>query len=303
MYYYEIYGLKIVTDYELEEAIGKEPFDASDVTVLMDKEHNTAYDMTEADKEFEGYFYHYEPAMGWIRYPNQGAFIIENGNSIKYKLYDGYNRLLINEIILCLALPIVIVQRQQLMLHGSGLVVNDKCLILSGKSGAGKSTLTNELIRHGAKFLADDTVALEVDDDVYAYPAYPQQKLCLDQISEELKKECTMVLLPEDDGVAKYGVRDRNRFYDHKIKVDMFVVINPTDDVSEPVLQQIVGADAMGLVLNNIYQRGAFKKVGMSPELFQKCITVAKEVKVYKLSRPRNGMTTKEQVKLIMENL
>ena len=159
------------------------------------------------------------------------------------------------------------------------------------------------MIRRGAKFLADDTVALEVDDDVYAYPAYPQQKLCLDQISEELKKECTMVLLPEDDGVAKYGVRDRNRFYDHKIKVDMFVVINPTDDVSEPVLQQIVGADAMGLVLNNIYQRGAFKKVGMSPELFQKCITVAKEVKVYKLSRPRNGMTTKEQVKLIMENL
>ncbi len=304
MFFYKIYGLVIESDYELEEAVAVSESESPDITIMQDPQHDIVYEMTEDDKKVNGYLYRYEVDKGWVRYPGQGAFIIRNGNDIKYRLYDGYNHLLVNEIILCLLLPVAIFQKSEmLMLHGSGLVLNDKCFVVSGRSGAGKSTVTNALIDIGAKFMADDTVALTLADDIYANSAYPQQKLCLDQITDEMKNSCEMVLLPEDDGVAKYGVRDRERFFEGHKKLDALVVLNPSDEVSEPVLEEMNGAEKLTMFLENLYKPEVYKILGMAPDIFKKCMTVASKIKMYKLSRPLNGMTTKEQVELIRANI
>ncbi len=304
MYYYKIYGLNIESDYKLEEAVSVVKTDNPDITITLDSQHDVIYDMTEKDKEIDGYLYRYESDRGWVRYPGQGAFIIRKGESITYRLYDGYDHLLVNEIFLCLILPIAIFQKsEQLMLHGSGLVLNDKCFVVSGRSGAGKSTVTNALIDCGAKFLADDTVALTLEDDIYANSAYPQQKLCLDQITDEMKNSCEMVLLPEDDGVVKYAVRDRERFFEGRKKLDALIVLSPSDQVAEPILEEMNGAEKLTMFLENLYKPDVYKLLGMAPDVFKKCMNVASKIKVYKLSRPLEGMTTKEQVELIRTKL
>lgn len=46
------------------------------------------------------------------------------------------------------------------VLHGAGLVLGGRAIVLSGPSGAGKSTMTLGLIARGAHYLSDEYVAL-----------------------------------------------------------------------------------------------------------------------------------------------
>ncbi len=304
MFYYRIYGLNICSDYELDEAIECDAFEKTDVFISAFEGEDKLYDMTDEEISRGVFQYHYASDWCGVRFPTDGAFVMKDGKSISYKLYAGFEKLYVNEIILCLALPIIMIQRQIPMMHGSGLVYNNKCFVVSGVSGAGKSTVTNALISEGAKFLADDTVALEIEDgDVFAYPAYPQQKLCPDQVTDQMKQESTLIQLPLEEGMAKYGVRDIHKFYADKKKFDALIVLNPTESVDEPVLEEILGAEAFELFKDNIYQLGIFKKVGFSPELLKKCLTIINKIKIYKLSRPLDGMTTTQQIALIKEKI
>lgn len=51
------------------------------------------------------------------------------------------------------------------ILHASAVVIDGRAVALAGVSGAGKSTVALELCRRGATFLADDVLALRVQDE------------------------------------------------------------------------------------------------------------------------------------------
>lgn len=50
-------------------------------------------------------------------------------------------------------------------LHACAVEVDGKALLIAGMAGAGKSTLTAELLGLGARFIADDLIALDVGTD------------------------------------------------------------------------------------------------------------------------------------------
>lgn len=55
-------------------------------------------------------------------------------------------------------------------LHAGGLVRNGRGVLLTARSGSGKSTAALSLVRHGWKYLSDDTVLLRSEDDqIQAY--------------------------------------------------------------------------------------------------------------------------------------
>ncbi len=63
-------------------------------------------------------------------------------------------------------LPIAAALRGLEVLHASAVVFEDQVLAFAGRSGTGKTSLALNLLAHGGKFLADDVVALEVENDV-----------------------------------------------------------------------------------------------------------------------------------------
>ena len=62
-----------------------------------------------------------------------------------------------------MSLAIIKIQREDIIIHGSGLLMPDadKGFIISGDSGSGKSTLADHLLHKGFRFVADDVVAVE----------------------------------------------------------------------------------------------------------------------------------------------
>ena len=135
-------------------------------------------------------------------------------------------------------------------------------------------------------------------NEFYAVPAYPQQKLCLDQVTEEMKEKYTMVLLPPDNGVTKYGVRIPERFVDAKQKLDALFIILPSE-VSKTEIEEIKGGDKINYLIDNLFQVGIYRKIGLPADRFKKVIALASNIQVYVIKRPKNGMTVCEQAELV----
>lgn len=51
--------------------------------------------------------------------------------------------------------------REHWVLHGAGLVIGGRAVVLSGASGAGKSTMSLGLLARGAEYLSDEYVAID----------------------------------------------------------------------------------------------------------------------------------------------
>jgi hypothetical protein len=80
----------------------------------------------------------------------------------------AWQRLLIAQ-----ALPFAAVLQGLEVLHASAIAVADGAIAFAGLSGSGKTSLALDLCRHGAEFLADDVVALELGEELLVHPGAP----------------------------------------------------------------------------------------------------------------------------------
>lgn len=306
MFYYKIYGLKVASDFQLHEALELNHDEIKSIDVTICEEKLPAKVVGDTDEEIqkgEVNTYCVEKNRAWFRWYGQAAFMVIDGKQIRYQCLPGYDKMFVSALILCLAFFYILLQREMIAMHGSGLVWNGKTIIISGESGSGKSSLAEAILKQGAKFLADDTVAVDVRaEGIYATPAYPQQKLCEDQITEEMWRMYNIVTLPKDGGVVKYGVRMPDRFCEEPQKLDSLIIIQK-EDITEPKIREITGADKMKYITKNLYKYENYVKVGMSVEIFKKCISVANSTNIFILSRPALGMTVDQQVELLRRTL
>jgi hypothetical protein len=67
-------------------------------------------------------------------------------------------------IVAAQALPLAATIRGFEVLHASGVVLDDKAVLVTGRPGAGKSSLAAALIRSGGRLLSDDAVALQLSE-------------------------------------------------------------------------------------------------------------------------------------------
>lgn len=306
MYYYKIYGLHIKTDYLLEEAleIPQVPEDKVDVEIVQGEIDERLTTETELDdKNAGGYVYRYESTRGWVRSRGQGCFVMEQGSKIIYQLKDNYDPLMVNQAFLCIAIPVLMIQRGEVAMHGSGILWGKEAIIISGVSGAGKSTLAAELLASGGIFMADDTVALQLKEGkVFAQGAYPQQKICTDALKNLQSLKADMILLPPDGEKEKYAVRLKEGFCMEEKELNALFIIQAAE-VEEVDLKEVTGSEKIKYLLNNLYKYKTYIELGMSAEVFKKCIEIANKVKIYIISRPKQGMTVAEQVKKIKKVL
>lgn len=292
MYYYLIYGLRIQSDYEFEEAFEIPRLSDTEVDVVIKQETLSDFitKETKEDDVYEsGLVYANRENEGWGRKKGVGAFYARDGKEVLCQTKEGYDYLLFNQMLLCAALPTILRQRKDLAFHGSGLIYKGKMIIISGESGAGKSTLASRVLKQGAVFMADDTVAVQMKDGkILAQSAYPQQKICVDnEIDKEKYK--SVVVLPPDAGEVKYAARLKDGFTMEEQELYAIFILK-ADDVSDLEISEIQGSEKIKYITDNIYQKKRYLDMGMPVDVFKKYLEVGQKVKVYSVVRPKIGM-------------
>lgn len=301
MYHYFIYGKHIASDYMLEEAYElREERNTEEKPDITIKKANLEHFM-EKGKNYEAtefLIYWYEDGGKVYKAQQAGYMFVKDGHTIEYQLYEDYNPLMVNQMFLCAGLPMALNLQGQLLLHGSGLLFGEKAIAVSGYSGAGKSTLSQALLKNGAIFMADDTVALvERNGRIYAQAAYPQQKICVDAIDESQDKS-QLILLPKDDDREKYAVRLKSGFCMEEKPLQAMFILQAVD-LPKIRMTQIRGSEKLKYLTDNLYNRKNYLELGMGVEMMKKCISIADKIDIYLIERPVVGMSTGEQVQLV----
>ena len=313
MYYYKICGLMIESMYPLSGAFAVPAFDEHKRDLFIREGHIEDRLLAVYEEDLislaEGFFFKtfHTPTKSWVRMIGHGCMIVQNGNEIIYRLKEGTNTMLIEETINCMCIGLIMIQRGQIMIHGSGVLWGDKAVIIGGESGSGKSTLTDSLLCEGAVFMADDYVAVDIEDGkIWAHPSVPQRKLCSDIVEKRGYDKSKLLLLPAEvgkNGVEKYAMRYIEDYSPERKLLGSLVVMQVRDDLKHGFIEKVTGSEKLKCITDNLYKYTAYIKLGLSREQFLECVQIANHIDVYRLVRPPTGLSVDEMVFMVTDSL
>lgn len=204
--------------------------------------------------------------------------------------------------ILTSVLGCILIQKKVPAIHGSCVVIGDKCIIIAGDSGAGKSTITSEFILQGYTFLSDD-VSVIYDDklgNLCVQPGVPYRKLHKDSaLHYSINTEnCEKIEYEEE----KYLIPLHKSFENTPKKLCALVEIVPKE-VDDVYIEKLKGIEKLNILMNNLY-RGRLTAHFKSREFYFKLIgDIAARLDVYRIIRPKDRFTCDKQVELIINKL
>jgi hypothetical protein len=298
-YKYRVYGLVIESEIIMNELIAIDNKNIKEADVIIsygitpkEIDRATIKKSTLQLSSREVYFY----VKGIAHY------YVGNGNTIIIEPDSNSN---INDIKLYIlggCLGMILTQRKTVGIHGSTVVLSGKGIIICGHTGAGKSSLATALRKAGYPFLSDDISALGVDigGNTIIHPSYPQQKLCRDTMEKMGYNVSEFNVI--DASRDKYVLPIDSSFLNHDVPLAAIYEIN-VGEVSKVDIKKILGAEKINVVLRNIYGIEISRYIGFEHIFFKQCINIAKEIQIYKITRPKNGFSVGEQIKLIKDTL
>ena len=205
MYNYRMYGMRVVSDREIfqllteERAVEldkKEGLEEKNLPVVFIQKGVTE-EMKARDKD--GAKWGIDSKDSWVS--NNTAWInVLNGERICYEVKPTGEDAKLNSYLLGFGMALIALQKGILPIHSSGMMKGNNAILISGDSGAGKSSLTAEYIESGFDLMADDVTYIKKGEDnmPYAYPAFPYQKLCRNEVEKRHQDEEGLVYIGEE---------------------------------------------------------------------------------------------------------
>jgi len=113
----------------------------------------------------------------------RGCYLLSRDGRRVHALAEGASQASCARFLIGQVLPFAALLSGLEIFHASAVSLGDGAVAFVGPSGAGKTSLALELCRRGAVFLADDVLALEVDDGVViAHPGTPVAGVALAEL-------------------------------------------------------------------------------------------------------------------------
>lgn len=297
-YLYNVYGLNVESEIMIPELTILDPIDKDNIDVkiifdFMNEDINQKIDR----KEIAGY----NSDEVWFHIDNVGTYLIQNGDTVTIELCENPDLNILKVYILGSVLGIILLQRNTVAIHGGSIVINNKGCIFTGDKGAGKSTLTTALRQRGYDFVSDDVGAIELSDIPMINPGFGYQKLCEDAMIK-LGYDSSKFTPFRSDMNIKYIVPALDNFVKEKVPFKALFEIEQGDTQKVEVVE-VTGNEKLQKIIKNVFRIEVLMYSGGVPaDYFKKCIEIAKHIKFYKITRPKNQFTINEQIEII-ENI
>lgn len=299
IYFYRVYGLNINSNIEIPE-FPKRDEDFKDENIVSILYGPISQDILGEIKE--GKRSNTTKEQVWFHIDQVATYFIKNGNMVIIEPCENCNESLMKVYIMGSVLGLLLLQREVTAIHGGTIIIDGKAAIFTGERGAGKSTLTTAFGKKGYYFLSDDVAVLNFDNEIAIKPGFPYHKLCADTL-ESMNYYMEDYSFFQADGIIKYLVPDFKGFYKEKVPLTSIFELN-IDDVDNVKVEEIVGGEKLNKIIKNIYRIEYLSSMGgMTPNYFKKCIEVAKKIKFYKITRPKNKYTVDSQIEVIEDIL
>jgi hypothetical protein len=185
MYRYTAYGLNVTSDLPLPELTEARQDCDAEVTIRRERIH-----LAVGRGNPDALLLWATPTDVGLRYSDTAVFRIRDGRHIDVEPVEGADDRVVRLLLLGPALAVLLHQRGSLVLHASAVALASGVAAFVADKGEGKSTLAAALHARGHSVVADDFIAIQLDDPhvVRVRAGYPQLKLSpevLKQLGEE----------------------------------------------------------------------------------------------------------------------
>lgn len=299
MYYYKVFGYTFRCVYEIKQLYEIPSTDTYDVDIIIGEMPEEVLERVQQTDIF--------PCIAWNneRFWMNNAFgilAVYKTGTIYAKSISDKDTFYLLQFVLGYGIAMYAHLHNRIAIHCGSVLIDDKCIIISGDSGAGKSTLTHELISDGALMLSDDVVAIGYDENhaPCIYPAFPQQKLCRDAaIQKGYNLDDLLYVDPEKD---KFAVLHSENFSPEPqiLHAAYSLMLNKSGTLDFSSLQ---GFQKVSFLIDNLYLGCIIPDTGLSAQAFQLCVDFIKDCPVYSISRPEVRNTLPEIKDYIYQTL
>ncbi|MBP2657823.1 MAG: HPr kinase [Firmicutes bacterium] len=293
-YNYEAFGLNFDSQIilpELARAIGK----MGDVRI----NYGDVPKQVESPIE-ETHYYQASSDEFLLRVDGVATFYVDKGEQIIVKTCNSANPKLVRLYLLGTVMGILLMQRGILPIHGSTVDINSCGVLFTGISGAGKSTIAAALHKRGYLLLADDVSVLTCAQGRFqVQPGYPQQKLWPDSAAMLGIDTTTSSRVAEGRDKCVVPVYERFSRLPLPIIVIYQIVVQPCNDIS---ILPLRGAVKLATIMGNTYRAEFINCLGKKFSHFKQCADLAKQVQVFRLTRPANRMLLDRQIETVLKH-
>ncbi len=286
-FFYRIYGLTVASEIEMSELISGEDSGVA--------------------KEDADVYVHYCDEPGILKNPQlqmiqsnrvwfesvHARFLVQNGNEIVIdKKEADFPDEKIKPYVISHGLAFILYMKNVMALHGSTVGNEKGAITIIGSSGAGKSTISTGLRKRGYKLIADDVSAIKIENGVpYVQIAVPHQKFCRDTAIKEGYKIEEIECINEVRDKYRVKLSEDEMHSGPGILKGIFEIIPDTKNNTFRI-EKPEGLELLQLMSANMFSQYLFSNTsGLSAEMFQTALQVAKIVPVYRIYRPTDEDT------------
>ncbi|MEG1312091.1 MAG: hypothetical protein RSD47_08815 [Romboutsia sp.] len=296
-FFYKLYGLNIKSDFYLSELSNNiyKPLDNIDIEIINGICPENIPNIKASD-----YYYTISDNEAIFEPKECGKFYISNGNKIIIEPIENSNYEHLKSYLLSRSFAILLFQRNMVALHGSTILFDNKAYTFCGHSGAGKSSLGAALCMEGYKMLSDDLSVISFKDDKpYIEPGFAQHKLCNDTV--EYFKINNENLNKVDYIANKFSIPVTSKFQSNTSPLSVIIELSLSHDINntEVTLKEVLGQEKLYTIFRNIFATRMMTDVGLNPKYLKQCLSIASNIKVFKLTRPKGIFTLDEQIDLV----
>ena len=231
--------------------------------------------------------FHRTPAGYLLRFPGIADFEIEVE---KYKVLctpvlevppATCDHIYLNQV-----LPLLLARSGELVLHGSGVVVEGKAVVFVGESGCGKSTLAAAFSVDGQPFLSDDTLVLRPSADGYTVmPGHPSIRLWEDSHEALLPLKSSVAPAVYYTSKARFLAGETLEYFDRPavLRCAYFLGDSGFADIQ---IRQIGPSDAVAIMLKHSFILDIQDRQLLASQ-FDKIAKIVDAIDCYRLDYPR----------------
>ena len=280
--FYNVYGLNIKSSIKLPGIVSK--FKKPDIDIVFDKldsfplENCVKSDYNSLKlliaNDIIGIFWH-----------DKEICRIHNSNEIILNELSGLKNSFLVLVILGTAIPLILIKRNFLMLHGSAIYIEDNAVAFIGSEGAGKSTTAHTFIKKGYNLLSDDVLCIKLFNEniPQIISGFPIIKLWPEVIKNVGENPDLMPRI--QSGVEKRFYFDHKNFINRSVPLKMIFSIRGGH--KDTIIKDLpIQKSTMELVKSTLYAN-SFDNTQLINNLIN-CSEIAKNIPVKSLEIKRS---------------
>jgi hypothetical protein len=292
-HFYRVFGLAVESAIECPELLRAEATHTPDVLIGY-------AEVPEVSRDAGAGGLHWQAAPGRFiaDVESLGRFLVRDGRQIDVQPREGAPEDSLRQFLLGICLSILLEERRLFVLHCSGVATELGTVLFAGKSGAGKSTMVSAFLERGYQIVADDMLALAVNEqgEIMALPGLPQVKLWAD--AAQALGRTTGGLRRVTPELDKFVAPERDRFSSHPARLHAIYDLRITSG-SSTTLEPLPHSARFNILLDHTWAKATLAGLGLREWHFHTAARIASLAYAARLTRPVAPLDVKRAADLV----